>query len=474
MYHHGGQEVYTVKNLVEDYSVTTNCMGPSKKGLKNIKRHLSSIQHYPPTDKGYFKKGLEFLNTTEDHVIWGNGASELIDLTIRYLCKEFSYRTYTKAESVQFMEYERSCVQCGLKPSEKGDILVIINPNNPTGTYTTCEDIILNKLSPGGTIIVDESMLFWLDSWREKSMMQFTFSNVIVIHSWTKIFSCTGVRFGSVWSHNTSLIKGIQSLQVPWSVNILAYHYLDGCLDDEEYLETTRKETQRIRSIMCDTIMSLFPFITIHGEYFLSWLWIDCKSSVLADTIYSKMYDNGILVRRGAIGYNRPTFVRIAVRKDNTLLFRILEQIRKEVFCPKYMYTFEEDFVYGVVKIDTQYLLRHESVVEERRDNLKKYLENNDYFVLPSIVVCCETLTVLDGHHRLEIYRENGIREVPVLLVRYDRQCIQAHPDRHIDKNEIIQRAQNGNLFPPKSTKHVIQDVHGKMFPLISISVLIV
>ena len=67
MLQHGGHEVYTVKSLVEDYSVTTNFMGPSKIGLDNIK--LSSINHYPPTDKNYFKQGLEFLNTKAENTI---------------------------------------------------------------------------------------------------------------------------------------------------------------------------------------------------------------------------------------------------------------------------------------------------------------------------------------------------------------------------------------------------------------------
>jgi hypothetical protein len=42
MLQHGGHEVYTVKKLVEDYSVTTNFMGPSEIGIENIQNHLLS------------------------------------------------------------------------------------------------------------------------------------------------------------------------------------------------------------------------------------------------------------------------------------------------------------------------------------------------------------------------------------------------------------------------------------------------
>ena len=65
MLQHGGHEVYTVKSLVEDYSVTTNFMGPCELGILNMQNNLSSINHYPPTDKNYFSKGLTFLNTKD-------------------------------------------------------------------------------------------------------------------------------------------------------------------------------------------------------------------------------------------------------------------------------------------------------------------------------------------------------------------------------------------------------------------------
>jgi len=143
MLQHGGSEVYKVKSLFEDYSVTTNFMGPSLKGLENITNNIDSINHYPPTDKNYFSKGLEFLKTSSDNIIWGNGASELIDLAIRYLKNKFNYTTFIKGEDIQFMEYERSCINSNLLNSEtNGDILIIINPNNPTGTFFNSNELI--------------------------------------------------------------------------------------------------------------------------------------------------------------------------------------------------------------------------------------------------------------------------------------------------------------------------------------------
>ena len=489
MLQHGGHEVYTVKSLVEDYSVTTNFMGPSEIGIENMQNHLFSINHYPPTDKKYFKQGLEFLNTKAENIIWGNGASELIDLTIRQLMSLYNHKTYTKAEDVQFMEYERSCINSKLKYCYNGDILIIINPNNPTGRFMKSDElieVIRNKLNDNGTVIIDESMIYWLENWQEYSVMFDTKihelikskgpqANLIVVQSWTKIFSCTGIRFGSIWSNNTDLISYIETFQVPWSVNILAYHYLTGCLNDENYLSITRKQTPILRQEIYNKVIELFPFVTIYGEPFLSWLWIDVKSEDLVDKIHKKLFDNGILIRKGKIGYKQNTFIRIAVRSQdkNALLFNLLNEVKDDIFKPKFPFKIDPNIIYGMVNITDSYLLPHEEFVKERRDNLQNYLENNDYFILPSIIACSKTLTIIDGHHRFEIYKSKNIKEIPVLLIDYKNENILTHLENPLDKNEIINRSSNKDFLTPKSTKHLIKDLDGIIRPLISISVLI-
>lgn len=485
---HGGSEVYKVKNLVEDYSVTTNFMGPSLVGLRYMKNNILSMNHYPPTNKNFFQKGLDFLKTKHDNVIWGNGASELIDLSIRYLVKKFNYTSFTKGENVQFMEYERSCINNGLILNEKkGDILIIINPNNPTGKYMNIDedffDLVNKKLNDGGTLILDESMLFWIKNWEDKSAMfkinlrdllDTKGANLIVVHSWTKIFSCTGLRFGSIWSYDINLIKEIETLQVPWSVNILAFHYLNGCLDDPMYLRETLSNTPVLRENMKNRLLEIFPFVEIYGEPFLSWLWIDFKSNSLVNKIHKKLFDNGILIRKGEVGYKQDTFIRIAVRShtQNNILFRLLSQVKIEIFKPTYSFPIADEIIYGLVNINEKYILRHENVVEERKVNLKKYLENNDYFILPSIIVCSKTLMIIDGHHRFEIYKENNVKEIPVLLVNYENENIITHPSNPIDKNDIVNSALTGSYLLPKTTKHLIKDKDNILRPLISLSIL--
>ncbi len=489
MLKHGGSDIYNIKELIEDYSVTTNFMGSNKIGIENIISNITQINHYPSENKNFFKEGLEFLNVNESNIIWGNGASELIDLVIRTLIKLNKYKTFSKFNQVQYMEYERCCLSNGLTEDKIGDILLIINPNNPTGDFYTKDDIKkkINEFNSGSTIILDESMCFWYGSdWYSQSFLSESNYiqslksnkniNIILVQSWTKIFSCTGLRFGSVVCFDSELIKQFEKHKTPWSVNILSYYYLKGCLSDKSYLEETWKQTPILRKQIEIEIIQLFPFAEVKGNNFLSWLWVDFKFTDIADMIYSKSLEYGIPVRHGKSGYQQPTHIRFAVRcnQSNEILFQMLSDVKlSSIKVPKYYFNVPKNLVYGIIKISLDKIKSHEEHIIERKSKLLEYLNGNDYFVLPSMIVDSKNFVILDGHHRLNILKELGKQEEYVLLVNYDSESIIPHETNNVTKMEIIQAGLIGELLPPKTSKHIFIDSEGTKRPLISLSVII-
>ena len=489
MLEHGGSDIYKVKELYEDYSVTTNLLGPSLSGLNFVKSNMCKINHYPSEDKTFFKEGLDFLGVNESNVMWGNGASELIDLVIRSLCNSKKYTTYTKFNKVQYMEYERCCLNNNLKEEANGNILLIINPNNPTGEFYGKDDIKkrIEELKSGSTVIIDESMGFWYGphwhSWTflsEKNyileLKQLKNINMILVQSWTKIFSCTGLRFGSVVCFDTELINQFEKYKTPWSVNILSYYYLKGCLSDTSYLEETWKQTPILRQSIKMKISELFPFADIKGNDFLYLIWVDFKFTDIADIIYSSSIEYGIPVRHGKIGYNDPSHIRFAVRsaQSNEILFRMLSNIKSNnIKIPNYYFRLPNNLVYGIIKIPLDKIKSHEQFIDERKTKLLEYLKGNDYFVLPSMILDSKNFVILDGHHRFNILKELEKKEEYVLLVNYDSESIIAHETNNISKKEIITAGISGKLLPAKSSKHIIVDLDGIKRPLVSLSVII-
>jgi len=489
MLKHGGSDIYNVKELREDYSVTTNFLGPCLNGRNQLISNINQINHYPSEDKTFFKEGLDFLGVKESNVMWGNGASELIDLVIRTLCKSNGYISYSKFNQVQYMEYERCCLNNRLIEEPNGNILLIINPNNPTGDFYEKDEIKkrINQLASGSTVILDESMAFWYGrDWHSQtflsesnyilSLKQAKNINVVLVQSWTKIFSCTGLRFGSVVCFDDELIKQFEKFKIPWSANILSYYYLKGCLADDKYLEETWKQTPILRQNIKTKVLELFPFAEIKGNDFLSWLWIDFKFPDIADMIYSKSLEYGIPVRHGKSGYAQPSHLRFAVRcaESNEILFTMLSDVKSsKIKIPSYYFGLPNNLVYGIIKMPLDKIKSHEEHIVERKTKLLEYLNENDYFVLPSMILDATNFVILDGHHRLNILKELGKTDEYVLLVNYDSESIIPHETNNVTKKEIIEAGITGNLLPAKSSKHVLVDADGVKRPLVSLSVIV-
>ena len=177
-------------------------------------------------------------------------------------------------------------------------------------------------------MLVDESMQLWHGpNWREDSlisqpewllrMKEERDILVYVIHSWTKIWSCPGLRLGSILAPSAEEIMTLKKHQVPWTINVSALAFLSSAVKDEDYLEQTWTLTPQWRQKTMDELEKIFPEWTCHGEKWLSWIWVDTKAAGTALAAVEFAKSAGVPIRYGGIGYSKPTFVRLAVRSPH-------------------------------------------------------------------------------------------------------------------------------------------------------------
>ncbi|KAK9768880.1 hypothetical protein K7432_000111 [Basidiobolus ranarum] len=339
---HGGQDWKFIENFIEDFSVTTNPLGTPKQALQAARDSIDTCHHYPPANQEPAKTSLaEFIWPNDylenrDRLLLGNGASELIDLVVRSAPKG----TWKPGPwDVQYKEYERSAVTngrtiLGADEQTPATLSCVVNPCNPTGDYINVEAMkkwIMDNVEDNGVVVVDESMQPWHSAnFREDSLTtqkEFVESiystrniSVYVIHSWTKLWSCTGLRTGSIVCPTAQHCNALKKIQVPWSVNTMALAFMNAVVKDTEYLEETWKITPVWRKYVIDELTQLslkksedkqWEFF---GKDFLSWVWVDMKDSETADLAVQTAKDAGVPVRSGRPGYYRDTFVRVAVR----------------------------------------------------------------------------------------------------------------------------------------------------------------
>lgn len=502
MQKHGGQDINVCIDLIEDFSVTTNYLGLSPIGLLSMTNNIEEITHYPNQNQEPFKKNLanwlyKDLNFVNNNIIIGNGASELIDLLIKIIRYDPNNNFYQStnwkpgSSSVQYIEYERSCSNYLYNKKSYDyldtDITCIINPCNPTGEYKNICDLkkyIINNCKTNSVVIIDESMQPWLgENFRKDSMIsQYEWINeilknknivIFIIHSWTKFFCCTGLRIGSIICPNDTYYQLLLKYSVPWSCNIMALKYLNGCIKDDEYINKTWLTTTTLRNNLAESIKNIYCNWNIYGESFLSWIWIDTLNNEFAKLVYDICKLNGIPIRLGIDGYNLPSYIRIAVRseKSNNILINVLKSL--QVF---------NQFKYPHIKIppnlivkhdivDINKILCHEHVIENRTELLYKYIESlENTKIIPSIIVDINTNVLIDGHHRLSVLKKLNYEEVSVLYINYYHPNIIVNPDNELNIVDVILAATNKNLLKPKSTQHMIKDLDGNIYPIVVLS----
>ena len=70
------------------------------------------------------------------------------------------------------------------------------------------------------------------------------------------------------------------------------------------------------------------------------------------------------------------------------------------------------------------------------------------------------SFVILNGHHRVEALRRLGARRAAAWILDYETDAVALErwrPGPPIRKQEVLERARRGELFPPKTTRHTVR-----------------
>lgn len=274
MHHaHGGdldaiQRKYNIpKEEILDFSGNINPLGFPVSATEELAKNLHLISTYP--DKHYtdLRKAISaYTGANLEHIVVGNGSTELISTFIQTVAAKNSiiigpayseyereitllggaYTYFPLLEETDFM-LDVSALIAAL--TEDIGMLVICNPNNPTGTAistTNLERIVSHCKKNGTSILVDETYIEFADNLSDICAIPLAkdYDNLFVIRGTSKFFAAPGIRLGYGVSSNKAFLHQLQANQDPWSVNSLAAFVGELIFSDFDF----HKETQTLIS----------------------------------------------------------------------------------------------------------------------------------------------------------------------------------------------------------------------------------
>lgn len=343
-----GDPSITGSNLI-DFSINTNPLGFPEEINKIILDNIPYIKHYPDPECKYLRYNIsEQLGINYKNIIAGNGSSELFYCSIntikpsKILLLAPSFSEYEKAShasgaSVSFIDYERQNseffidIKKILKKLPQTDILIIGNPNNPTGSIINHETLmfIVKKAQENNCyIFIDEAFIDFMEDRKNISLIKNIAgnNNIIIFRSLTKIFSIPGLRLGYAVAHG-NLVDKIRAHQPDWPVNIFAQSVGAELVKNEDFIRKTLKIVEQERHFLyscISEIKSLKPYKSHANFLIIEILKTGLNSKILKSKLFSK---NNILIRDCSNFRNLGNaFFRIAVktRAENEKLISAL------------------------------------------------------------------------------------------------------------------------------------------------------
>tara|TARA_B100001094_G_C18196294_1_gene811437 strand:- start:9757 stop:11532 length:1776 start_codon:yes stop_codon:yes gene_type:complete len=221
-----------------DFSFIRNMYFPTPSMIADVKNNIEElIWNYGSSNKIFNQKLSYYLLKDESKLCALNGAAQIYPFinnkysNSRALIPNPTFGEYEKIfnnkdyygdnGSFNFNEISKKILN--------NDIIVFVNPNNPTGTMAKTENIFeLIKKYPMKLFIIDESFIDFSNSPSVSEMPNADLlDNFLIIRSMSKSHGFPGVRIGYVYSNNLKMIKDIsQSLPV-WNFNSVAEYFLE-------------------------------------------------------------------------------------------------------------------------------------------------------------------------------------------------------------------------------------------------------
>lgn len=337
-----------------DFCYLVNPFYPNQKLVDEIKANFERLLcDYPSGMDINSLLGAKYYGLHKEQVCIGNGAAELIkSLMENYTGKigmiyptfeEYPHRKNKEdivpyyADKPDFRYSADDLMQ--FYGSKDIQMLVLINPDNPSGNYIEKADVLrLAEWAAEKNImfVVDESFVDFADVNESATLLQEDilekYSNLIVVKSISKSFGVPGLRLGILASNNLELIAKMKKDVAIWNINSFAEFYLQIFEKYKSNYEDALAKFKKVRSQFVEELNTIekLRVLPSQANYLMCELTGEMTSRELSVNLLN---DYNLLIKdlSAKDGFEGKSYIRVAVKRpeENMKLVQAVKSILK-------------------------------------------------------------------------------------------------------------------------------------------------
>ena len=337
------QREYHISDVVKLAS-NENPYGPSPHVIKKLTDFISQpaeLARYPD-GSGYRLKDkiAHLLDLSSGHITLGNGSNDVLDIITRCFAgvgDEVVFSQY--AFAVYAISTQAVGAKAVISPAEnwghnldamltacnkKTKLIFIANPNNPTGTCLSSNELyhFLKQVDKNIIVVIDEAYMEyafndsspWKNTYQPAHLWLNEFDNLIVTRTFSKAYGLASLRIGYSLSC-VDIAELLNRVRQPFNNNSLALEAAVIALEDQGYVNQIAEKNwlqmayleKELNTLGINYIPSAGNFVCIDIS--------NLKSSSSSMGVYQELLSKGLITRPIA-NYNMTDHLRVTIGKE--------------------------------------------------------------------------------------------------------------------------------------------------------------
>ena len=302
---------------VAKLSSNENPLGTSKEASAAFAAAKTSLERYPDASAHELREAIAARYDLDPaRVIYGTGSDEVLHLIAGVYAGNGDEVIFVR---FGFAVYEIAARRVGAVPviardkdyatdvdailaavTEHTRIVFVANPNNPTGTFTSRQEIArLHAGLPSDVVLViDQAYAEYIEAEDDDLGLQLAKSkpNVIVTRTFSKIYGLASERIG--WGYGSSAaVTAMHRIRAPFNITTAGQKAARAALEAESFVDHSRAHNKKWREWLSTEIGKLGNSGLRVVPSKANFLLVLFEGKLTAETAYKALMDHGYIVR---------------------------------------------------------------------------------------------------------------------------------------------------------------------------------